>query len=603
MDRQSEIRTQRTEHAMLVPWGYFSRFQRLAERLRQQVSMPRHHENVPVGDVILEFGLLLLSGSTQLQDLNLGPRPLVKDEAVREAWDISQFVHYTSVSRVLAAAPVETVTQVVAVLDGFSRPFIEREVAALAAQGQPLLLHADLSGRQVSSYSRSYPQSRWGHMGNSLALGHQHALITLQGQSYRLHLAGFLHPGDTVSEACLRELIQASEQRLGCRPRRRVELLQARLEALQQQVEHYQCRRRQQEQDGQASQDRQEQLRQRLLEQELLLRELEERQGDKPAGPYSRLSKARQQKATCERQMQRAQQQAQTAQRRKGFHQRQLERLLPQKDALEQWLAVLQADNAANPNPIEACMHLDGGFSGGDNLAYLIELGYDVLAASKGTTTLALQKELPTPAHWETASSQVRLWEGPLATVGSCPYPLRRILQHWQAGDKQRYSTLLQYPAESSLGLPEVFRHYHRRQHAEAGIKQGKNVFGGRGVRIRSAAGLELLNQFAFVFWPNFVHWATDWLRSQIYQSSRAFDAALATVKTQVRVGTQTTATVFIAPGSRGLVFSDDGPYPNVRLRLEGTYAFQLPLPLFRCEPAAHMRSKSLKQLIGPPDA
>jgi hypothetical protein len=466
-----------------------------------------------------------------------------------------------------------------------------------------LLLHADLSGRQVSPYSRSYPQSRWGHMGNTLAPGHQHALITLQGQTYRLHLAGFLHPGDTVSEACLRELIRASEQRLACRPHRRVELVQARLAALQKQIERYQSHRRQQEQVWQAQQERQEQLRQRLLEQELLLNELEACQGDKAASPYSRLSRARQQKATWERQLQRAQKQAQTAQRRMGFHQRQLDRLLPQKDTLEQWLAALQADNAVNPNPVEVCIHLDGGFSSGDNLTYLIELGYDILAASKGTTTLALQKELPSTAHWETASSQVRLWEGPLDTVGPCPYPLRRILQHWQAGDKQRYSTLLQYPAASSLSLPEVFRHYHRRQQAEAGIKQGKNVFGGRGVRIRSAAGLELLNQFAFVFWPNFVHWATDWLRSQIYQSSRVFDAALETVKTQVRVGTQTPATVFIAPGSRGLAFSDDGPYPGVRLRLEGTYAFQLPLPLFRCEPTAHMRSKSPHRLIGPPES
>ena len=394
---------------MLVPWGYFSRLQRLAKQLRQQVSIPRHHENIPVGDVILEFGLLLLSGSTEIQDLNLGPRPLVKDEAVREAWGVSQFVHYTTVSRVLTAAPAETVAQVVAVLDGFSRPFIEREVAALAGQGRSLLLHADLSGRQVSPYSRSYPQSRWGHMGNTLALGHQHALITLQGQTYRLHLAGFLHPGDTVSEACLRELIRASEQRLACRPRRRVELVQARLAALQKQIERYQSHRRQQEQVWQAQQERQEQLRQRLLEQELLLNELEARQGDKAASPYSRLSRARQQKATWERQLQRAQKQAQTAQRRMGFHQRQLDRLLPQKDTLEQWLAALQADNAANPNPVEVCIHLDGGFSGGDNLTDLIELGYDILAASKGTTTLALQKELPSTAHWETASSQVRL--------------------------------------------------------------------------------------------------------------------------------------------------------------------------------------------------
>jgi hypothetical protein len=232
----------------------------------------------------------------------------------------------------------------------------------------------------------------------------------------------------------------------------------------------------------------------------------------------------------------------------------------------------------------------------------LIELGYDVLAAGKGNSTVALRKQLPAQAKWERATSQVRLWEGPPAMVGTCPYPLRRILQHWQAGNKQRYSTFLQYPADSTMTLEDVFSTYHQRQHVEAGVKQGKSVFGGRGVRIRSAAGLELLNQFAFVFWPNFVHWATDWLRPKVYQSSKPFEAALRTVKTQVRVAAQTPATVVIAPGSRVLAFSEEGPYPNVRLKLDGVYAFQLSLPLFRCEPAEHMIRESPHRLLSPPN-
>jgi hypothetical protein len=182
MDKQSKSTVQRTEHAMMVVWGHFSRLHHLAERLRQEVSVPRHHENIPGADLVLEFGLLLLSGSTQLQDLNLGPRPLVKDEAVKETWDV-QFGHYTTVNRVLEAATAETVAQVVTVLDEISCPFIEREVEALAAKGQGLTLHADLSGRPVSAYSQSYPEARWGHMGNTLALGHQHALITMQAKS------------------------------------------------------------------------------------------------------------------------------------------------------------------------------------------------------------------------------------------------------------------------------------------------------------------------------------------------------------------------------------------------------------------------------------
>lgn len=602
MNGQSETKTQRTEHAMMVVWGYFSRLHRLGERLRQRVTIPRHHENIPAGDLILEFGLLLLSGSTQLQDLNLGPRPLVKDEAVRKAWNITQLGHYTTVSRALKAAPAETVSQVVTVLDEVSRPFIEREVADLALREQDLVLYADLSGRRVSAYSESYPEARWGHMGNTLALGHQHALITMQGREYRLHLAGFLHPGDTVSEPCLRELIQAAEQRLSCRPRRRVELVQERLEALERKTERYEYYLGRQEQARQKEQARQGDLQQRLEAQEELLASLEAQQGDKPIRPYSRLAKARRQKKSWQRQLKRSQRREEVSRGKIARHQTKIGQLLQQQAELGLWQATLLIDNATNPNPVSIRIHIDGGFSGGDNLTYLIELGYDVLAAGKGNTTTALRQQLLAQAKWEPATSQVRLWEGPAATVGSCPYPLRRILQHWQAGDKQRCSTFLQYPAASPMPLEEVFSTYHQRQHAEAGVKQGKSVFGGRGVRIRSAAGLELLNQFAFVFWPNFVHWATDWLRPKVHQSSNAFEAALRTVKTQVRVAAQTPAIVVTAPGSQVLAFSEKGPYPDVRLRLDGVYAFQLPLPLFRCEPAEHMIRKSTHRLLSPPD-
>jgi len=601
MNGSGETKTQRTEHAMLVAWGYFSRWHYLAERLRQRVTIPRHHENIPAGDLILEFGLLLLAGSTQLQDLNLGPRPLVKDEAVREAWQITRWGHYTAVSRALKAATAETVHQVVAVLDEVSRPFIEYEVASLVAQEHGLVLYADLSGRPVSAYSASYPEVRWGHMGQTLALGHQHALITLHGQEYRLHLAGFLHPGDTVSETCLRELIQAAEQRLSCRPRRRVELVQERLEVLARQLARYRAQLSQQEQAQQQEQERQRCLQQRLTAQDPLLVQLESQEGDKPVRPYSRLAKARKQQASWRRQLQQSQ-------RREGVIRGQLDRqcarlgqLLHQQAELGLWHGRLLFDNATNANPVAIRIHIDGGFSGGDNLTYLIELGYAVLAVGKGPSTTALRQELPATAQWVPVTAQVRLWAGPPATVGSCPYPLRRILQHWQARDKQRDSTFLQYPADDPMTVADVFSTYHQRQHAEAGIKQGKSVFGSRDVRIRSAAGLELLNQFAFVFWPNFVHWATAWLRPKVRQSSKPFEAVLRTVKTQVQVAAQTPATVVTAPGSRVLAFCEEGPYPNVRLKLDGIYAFQLPLPLFRCEPAEHMIRESTDRLLSPP--
>jgi ribosomal protein S18 acetylase RimI-like enzyme len=51
---------QATEHAMLVPWGRFSRCLKLSERLRAAVAPRCHQDAVPGGDLILEFGLASL---------------------------------------------------------------------------------------------------------------------------------------------------------------------------------------------------------------------------------------------------------------------------------------------------------------------------------------------------------------------------------------------------------------------------------------------------------------------------------------------------------------------------------------------------------------
>lgn len=600
MDEQGYLRVQRTEHGMMVAWGYFSQLLHLAERLRGKVTVPRHHENIPAADLILEFGLLLLSGGTQLQDLNQGPSPLIKDEAVREAWDL-RWGHYTSVSRVLKVATAGTVAEVIAVLDDISQPFIEQEVAAVALRGRGLLLYADLSGRPVSAYSESYPEARWGHMGNSLALGYQHAVISLQGQAYRIQLAGFLHPGDVVSQPCLRELIQAAERRLGCRPRRRVELVAERSAALKRQV--HDCRLDQVQQGPlwQAERDCQQALAQRLTEQDQRITDLEAKQGGKPVGPYSRLAKAHRQKESWQRQLERSRRREEEIRVRIGRLQEKIDRLVQEKEKVDAWHAALLVDNAANPNPVSICVLLDGGFSGGEGLAYLIEMGYDLLTVGKGKSALALQREMPPEPEWIEATPHVQLWEGVPGVVGECPYPLRRILQHWHAGEKERNSLFLEYPVASTRSPEQVFVDYHERQHAEAGIKQGKGVFGGRGLRIRSAAGLELLNQLAFVFWPNFVHWATDWLEPRVRQSNTAFDATLRTVKTQVRVGAQTPADLVTAPGSRVLIFSSEGPYPGVHLQLDGVYVFQPHLPLFRYSDSTTGAPLPPRRLLSPP--
>jgi hypothetical protein len=376
----------------------------------------------------------------------------------------------------------------------------------------------------------------------------------------------------------------------------------ARIEKLEKEIEQYHLYLGQQRQALRAEKERQRQLEEQLVTQRTLLASLEAKQGDKPVKPYSRLAKARKRKKTWQRRLGRSLQREDVARRKISRYQEKIEHLVQKRGGLIRWYATLQVDNATNPNPVRVRIHLDGGFSGGDNLTYLIEMGYDVLAVGSGQSAAALLREQPAAAIWTSVTPHVQVWEGRLAPVGECPYPLRRILQHWQAGEQSRYSILLQYQNGPAVPLTEVFSTYYLRQHVEVGVKQGKSTFGEKDVRIRSAAGLELLNQFAFVFWPNFVHWATDWIRPRVQQGSPPFNAALRTVKTQVRVAAQTPATVITTPGSKVLVFAKEGPDPGVHLQLTGIYAFQLPLPLFRCEVPTRFALPTPRRLLSPPD-
>ena len=93
-----------------------------------------------------------------------------------------------------------------------------------------LVYDADLTGRPVSSTSTSYPDAAFGHMGDTISLGYQAALVSLHSPTFgRLWLANQLHPGDTVSMTEAQALVIAAENRTGRRPKRRTDLLKGRL--------------------------------------------------------------------------------------------------------------------------------------------------------------------------------------------------------------------------------------------------------------------------------------------------------------------------------------------------------------------------------------
>jgi hypothetical protein len=116
----------------------------------------------------------------------------------------------------------------------------------------------------------------------------------------------------------------------------------------------------------------------------------------------------------------------------------------------------------------------------------------------------------------------------------------------------------------------------------EAGIRQGKGPFGYTKLHVRSPAGIRLLGQFALFFWPNFVHWSAEWLYDQITADTDTLASILRHVATQVRVAANTPATVLTNRTGQMLEFSSEGPYHGLRICLDRSFAYQLPMPLFQ---------------------
>jgi hypothetical protein len=224
-----EISQQMTQHAMLVIWGLYARRIGLVEAIEAVKLKQKRRVHQPQTKV-LEFLVAIWVGLPHLQDISRSAHPLDQDQLVAEAWGQEAWADYSGVSRTLAQLTGEEVADLVATLDRISQSFIDQEVAlALAREGE-LVYDADLTSRPVSSTSTSYPNTAFGHMGDTIGLGYQAALVSLHSPTYgRLWLANELHPGDTVSMSRTQALVIAAEKRTRRRPWRRTDLVAGRL--------------------------------------------------------------------------------------------------------------------------------------------------------------------------------------------------------------------------------------------------------------------------------------------------------------------------------------------------------------------------------------
>jgi hypothetical protein len=575
-----------TTHAMLVPWGQFAQAIGLIEKLEAIPIRQKTRDHSPQTKLI-EFLVAILAGLPHLQDISHGAHPLDQDAAVARAWGQPAWADYSGVSRTLRALTQENVSQIVATLQEVSQPFIDREVMLALRDQDRLVYDGDLTGRPVSSSSTTYPHVAFGHMGDAVQLGYQAAMVSLHSPTYgRLWLSVAQHPGSTVSCTQAEALALAAEARTGVRPLRGTHLLHQRLAQQAATLQATQDKLQRREEAWQAAQRRLQETQQQLesWQAEATRLEAEYQAKGRPERPHSRLAQARRRLGVQARRLPRRKEAVARAQRRVEKQRHRVEALRAEQAALQQRLDRFEADNATNPSPIEALFRLDAGFGTSENVALLIEMGYEVYTKPFSyRVSAALRGRVTEETTWERvgANAEMVAWEH--AQVSRIPYPLDVALERFHTGSEIRHSALLHYgddPVTQDLGA--WFRCYNGRQTIEAGIKEGQNIFQMHHLKVRSEVGLLIQEHFA-AFAANFVRWAAYWLAEQCPHLDEPFNGHAMSVKQLVQVGANTSAWVIWQPGGCLVKFTEYSVFAGTTLPAQSSWAFQLPLPLFTC--------------------
>ncbi|MEW5988864.1 MAG: hypothetical protein AB1791_19750 [Chloroflexota bacterium] len=576
-----EIAQQMTPHAMLVIWGLFARRIGLVQAIEAVKLKQKNRDHRPQTKV-LEFLVAMLGGLTHLQDISRSAHPLDQDQTVAEAWGQAAWADYSGVSRTLSRLTADEVEGLAAALDSISQPIIDREVALALEQAGELVYDADLTGRPVASTSSSYPNTAFGHMGDTIELGYQAALVSLHSSTYgRLWLANELHPGDTVSMTRTQALVKAAENRTGRRPRRRTELLAGRLAAAQAEGEAM-------AHEVEDSYQRHREAEGKLHDTELYLRRWEQEvysltatyeRENRSQTAHCQLTRAQRKVATYRKRLPRCQKALGVAQRCLARQAARDETAKATVDRLQARYQQLLADNTANPNPIRATFRLDGGFTSQENLYWLIEMGYDVYTRARFPTVRdALDVAVTTETDWSRVGGNASMTGWRNTTVaGYFAYPFDVALLHYHTGDTVQRATLLHYGQTDVVAdLDGWFHTYNGRQTIEAGIKEGKNVFQMHHLKVRSPEALLLQEQMA-CFAANFVRFAGRWLA----QETPPTPFSTTSVKQMVQVAAHTSAWVQRQGDVWLLTFTEQSCYAGCSLRFGGG-VIQLPLPLFK---------------------
>jgi hypothetical protein len=212
----------------------------------------------------------------------------------------------------------------------------------------------------------------------------------------------------------------------------------------------------------------------------------------------------------------------------------------------------------------------------------LIEMGYEVYTKPPYADwlTSGLKQRAVGRSDWTWAGKNAEMIAWKAEELADFPYPIDAALERFRVGERNEYASLLHFgTAPVITDLPGWFARYNSRQIIEAGIKEGEGVFGMHPLKVRSAPGLYLQQQFA-VFAAIFVRWALHGLASQCLQLPAGWqDPAQPKVKEQVKVGAHMSAWIVRQEHGCLLRFTDAGLFAGRSLKLERRWVVQLPLP------------------------
>jgi len=577
-----------TDHAWLVVLGQFAQALGLVAELAEVPLDQKQGANGPPQMKLIEFLVGLLGGIEQLQELNLGSQPIATDPTIAQAWGQQIFGHYSQVSRSLAVADEQTLAAVIEALQSISAPYLQAAVVETIKQRGCLTVDVDLAGRPVSPTSTDYPEADFGWMDDGVSKGYQAAVSSLVCERWgRLMLTLQRYAGRTLSAECLQAAVTEVEALLQVRPRRRVELVQARRQKMVTQFEQSYAKL---EQHHQQEKERRTQLRTaretiKSYEKEVVALEADYQAKGWLERPHSKLAKSRRKLAAAHKRYERAWRNLQKMQAKSARCQQQIEQQQETLLAIDEWLAYLEADNMTNPNPVTIVVRIDAGFSTGLNLTWLIEMGYIILTkAHHNSSTHCLRRALPAQAHWTRVGKNAEAVAMGAYHQNECPYPLQAMLVRYHLPEKMRYTTLFYYGDSPPPALPDWFDAYNARQTIEAGIKEEKGVLTLKRHLVRSPIGMQLQEQFA-LFGANFIRWAAAWIKDLLSQTNPYFITALDQVKTLVRVVSHARARWVRNALGNTLIFDASGPFAGTVICLAGLVAVQLPLRLFNFVP------------------